>query len=107
MRLAVLFTLLPAILATPISQLAPLSANGNVIEDQYIVVFKKGVNPANIALHLDSIAESSLTHVSVCPTTSRRHHPRFGYLRSHTSMPRSDSRLLYMQRGASRWCPHC
>lgn len=66
MRLAVLFSLLPAILATPISQLAPLSSNGNIIDDQYIVVFKKGVNPATIALHLDSIAESSLASVSVC-----------------------------------------
>lgn len=86
MRLAVLFTLLPAILATPISQLAPLSANGNVIDDQYIVVFKKGVNPATIALHLDSIAESSLTHVSVYPpTVPFRASPTscFGHIRSH------------------------
>lgn len=66
MRLAVLFTLLPAILATPISQLAPLNANphAQTIDDQYVVVFKKGVNPATIALHLDSIAASSLTSVS-------------------------------------------
>lgn len=75
MRLAVLFSLLPAILATPISQLAPLSSNGNIIDDQYIVVFKKGVDPANIALHLDSIAESTLASVSVCLPLPRRHHP--------------------------------
>lgn len=83
MRLAVLFSLLPAILATPISQLAPLSSNGNIIDDQYIVVFKKGVDPANIALHLDSIAESTLASVSVCLSHVPTSPPHFGHLRSH------------------------
>lgn len=63
---AVLFSLLPAIIATPINQneIAPLSSDGETIEDNYIIVFKKGVTTDQIALHLDSITASSATSVS-------------------------------------------
>ena len=56
---AILFALLPAIVATPIETrngLAPLSVTGESIPDSYIIVFKKGVSPDQIALHLDSVA---------------------------------------------------
>lgn len=94
MRLAVLFSLLPAILATPISQLAPLSSNGDIIDDQYIVVFKKGVDFANVALHLDSIAQSAVASVSVCPPHAPTSPPHFGHLRSHPSLSDRSSEQL-------------
>lgn len=72
--LVALFSLLPAILATPIrNTLAPLSASGEVIEDSYIVVFKKGVTPEQIALHLNSVTSLSAQSVSTknqAPPTS-------------------------------------
>ncbi|WRT64771.1 uncharacterized protein IL334_001705 [Kwoniella shivajii] len=55
--------LLPLALATPINptsddaQIAPLAENGDHIEDAYIVVFKKGVDTNQIALHLTGIEE--------------------------------------------------
>lgn len=64
---AVLFSLLPAILATPIqhqSGLAPLSAEGKTIDNSYIVVFKKDVSPEQIALHLNGVSSLQSAHVS-------------------------------------------
>ncbi|WVQ83347.1 hypothetical protein IAT38_005486 [Cryptococcus sp. DSM 104549] len=54
--------LLPLALATPIATteqpLAPLQETGGEhIDDQYIVVFKKGVDPNQIALHLNGIEQ--------------------------------------------------
>lgn len=51
---------LTAVLATPLattnsaegSPLAPLNAGGEHIDDAYIVVLKKDVNPAQVALHM-------------------------------------------------------
>ncbi|WOO80552.1 Subtilisin-like protease [Vanrija pseudolonga] len=74
---AVLFSLLPAILATPVKRaedIAPLNVAGEVIPDSYIVVFKKGVSVDQISLHLDNVAvwqnaaplqgvDDGLTHV--------------------------------------------
>lgn len=64
---AVLFALLPAIIATPIKDtgIAPLSSNGKTIEDSYIVVFKKDVNIDQIALHLDGVTTWNLANVSI------------------------------------------
>jgi hypothetical protein len=44
-------------LATPTSPLAPLSKRGEVIDDSYIVVLKKDVNPQQMALHLAGLEE--------------------------------------------------
>ena len=44
--------LLPLALATPTSPLAPLWKRGETIDDAYIVVFKKDVQPQQMALHL-------------------------------------------------------
>ncbi|WWC67952.1 uncharacterized protein I206_101871 [Kwoniella pini CBS 10737] len=54
--------LLPLALATPITTsqdgtLAPLSENGEHIDDAYIVVFKKGVDATQIALHMTGIEQ--------------------------------------------------
>jgi len=43
--------------STPTSPLAPLSKRGEVIDDSYIVVFKKDVNPQQMALHLAGLEE--------------------------------------------------
>ena len=62
MRVAVAALLLPFVLASPLATrhateptLAPLEAAGEHIDDSYIVVFKKDVNPAQIALHLSGV----------------------------------------------------
>lgn len=61
MRLLFTALLLRAVLATPLAssindvKLAPLNAGGEHIDDQYIVVFKKGVDPTQIALHLAGV----------------------------------------------------
>ena len=77
MRLSVLATLLlPLALASPLanpiataqgasSSLAPLSATGEHIEDAYIVVFKKGVDINQIALHLSGVEQWHGSDVSV------------------------------------------
>ncbi|ORY31022.1 peptidase S8/S53 domain-containing protein [Naematelia encephala] len=64
MRLLAVALILPFALATPIATgavpeatLAPLSTNGEHIEDAYIVVFKKGVDLNQIALHLTDVEE--------------------------------------------------
>jgi hypothetical protein len=44
-------------LSTPTSPLAPLSKRGEVIDDSYIVVLKKDVNPQQMALHLAGLEE--------------------------------------------------
>jgi len=65
---AILFTLLPAIIATPIREgaLAPLSVapNADLVDNSYIVVFKKGISRDQIALHLNAITVASATSVS-------------------------------------------
>ncbi|WVR04631.1 hypothetical protein IAU60_001642 [Kwoniella sp. DSM 27419] len=63
MRLqATALLLLPLALATPITTeeqtLAPLQASGEHIEDSYIVVFKRGVDATQIALHLSGIEQA-------------------------------------------------
>ncbi|TYJ52928.1 hypothetical protein B9479_006439 [Cryptococcus floricola] len=62
MRFTAALLLLPlAAIASPIAQpdLAPLQAapEGNHLDDSYIVVFKKGVNPSQIALHLNDVEQ--------------------------------------------------
>jgi len=44
-------------ISTPTSPLAPLSKRGEIIDDSYIVVFKKDVNPQQMALHLAGLEE--------------------------------------------------
>jgi hypothetical protein len=59
---AILLSLLPAIaLAT---DFAPLSSNGDIIADNYIVVFKKGTTVDQISLHLDQVSASAALSVS-------------------------------------------
>jgi cerevisin len=67
--LAALFSLLPVILATPIKErsLAPLMSSGETIQDSYIVVFKDGVTPEQIALHLNSVSDWNQASVSTPP----------------------------------------
>jgi hypothetical protein len=43
--------------STPTSPLAPLSKRGEAIDDSYIVVLKKDVNPQQMALHLAGLEE--------------------------------------------------
>lgn len=63
MRLIATALLLRAVLATPLAssisdvKLAPLNAGGEHIDDQYIVVFKKGVDSTQIALHLAGVED--------------------------------------------------
>ena len=63
MRLVAVAFLLPlAVLASPLatadeSALAPLQTTGDHIDDAYIVVFKKGVDLNQIALHLSGVEE--------------------------------------------------
>jgi hypothetical protein len=64
--------LLPLALASPLARrsanarLAPLTEAGEAIEDAYIVVLKKDVSPAVMALHLGSVEESNGVDVSAC-----------------------------------------
>jgi len=57
--------LLPLALASPLAKrssggrLAPLKEEGESIEDSYIVVLRKDVDPAMMALHLGSVEESN------------------------------------------------
>lgn len=62
--------LLPLVaLASPIAQptLAPLEApsGGDHIDDAYIVVFKKGVDASQIALHIGEVQELHAASVSI------------------------------------------
>ncbi|CAK9780951.1 hypothetical protein CC85DRAFT_284654 [Cutaneotrichosporon oleaginosum] len=62
---AILFSLLPAILATPIHHqagLAPLSVEGKTIDNSYIIVFKKDVTPDKVALHLNAVQSLQSAH---------------------------------------------
>ena len=62
---AVLFSLLPAILATPIQHqggLAPLSVEGKTIDNSYIIVFKKDITPAQVAIHLNAVTSLQSAH---------------------------------------------
>jgi hypothetical protein len=56
--------MLPLALATPTSPLAPLSKRGEAIEDSYIVVFKKDVQPQALAMHLAGLEEWHAADVS-------------------------------------------
>jgi len=58
--------LLPLAFASPTSPLAPLSKRGETIDDSYIVVFKKDVNPQQMALHLAGLEEWHQADVSLC-----------------------------------------
>jgi cerevisin len=68
---AALFSLTLTI-ATPLAtlysdgqlKLAPLSTTGEHIEDAYIVVFKKGVDINQIALHLSAVEDTHGADVS-------------------------------------------
>jgi hypothetical protein len=66
MRFQALAFLLPLALATPTpkSTLAPLSKSGETIDDSYIVVFKKDVNPSQIALHIAGVEGAHESDVS-------------------------------------------
>ena len=69
--------LLPLALASPLaslnsseeSALAPLSGNGEHIDDAYIVVFKKDVTLNQISLHLGGVEEWHGSTVSIIPST--------------------------------------
>jgi cerevisin len=60
--------LLPLAFASPTSPLAPLSKRGETIDDSYIVVFKKDVNPQQMALHLAGLEEWHQADVSFVPS---------------------------------------
>lgn len=67
--LSALITLVPlAALASPIASsdptFAPLYKEGQHIEDNYIVVLKKGVNLADLQLHLMDIEQAHAASVS-------------------------------------------
>lgn len=66
LSLVALFSLLPVIIATPVREaiLAPLSSQGKVIDDSYIVVFNKDITPAQIALHMSDISSVASANVS-------------------------------------------
>ena len=64
--------LLPLAFASPTSPLAPLSKRGETIDDSYIVVFKKDVNPQQMALHLAGLEEWHQADVSVFSVPLRR-----------------------------------
>lgn len=63
--------LLPLAIASPLAKrshnahLAPLTEEGESIEDSYIVVLKKNVSPTLMALHLGSVEESNGLDVSL------------------------------------------
>ena len=62
-----------AVLATPLATqpLAPLSTTGQHIDDAYIVVFKKGVDKSQVALHLTAVEGFHLADVSIHPRLVR------------------------------------
>lgn len=65
MRIALAAFLLPlAALATP-TPLAPLWKRGETIDDAYIVVFKKDVQPQQMALHLAGLEGWHAQDVSI------------------------------------------
>lgn len=64
MRFTIAAFLLPLALATPTSPLAPLWKRGETIDDAYIVVFKKDVQPQQMALHLAGLEDWHKTDVS-------------------------------------------
>jgi hypothetical protein len=56
---------LTIVYASPLAQqLAPLSTTGDHIDDAYIVVFKKGVDVNQVALHLTSVEDMHGADVS-------------------------------------------
>lgn len=61
-----LIALLPAIAALPTTtpHLAPLSSQGEIIPDKYIVVLKKGVEFGSIQAHLDVVQQAHSEGVS-------------------------------------------
>jgi hypothetical protein len=61
-----LIALLPAIAALPTTtpHLAPLSSQGEIIPDKYIVVLKKGVEFGSIQAHLDVVQQAHSESVS-------------------------------------------
>jgi cerevisin len=71
MRTIAAASLLSLALAAPLKKrddggfLAPLSVQGETIDDSYIVVFKKDVKTDQIALHLGSVEESHGMDVSI------------------------------------------
>lgn len=64
--------LLPLALATPTSPLAPLWKRGETIDDAYIVVFKKDVQPQQMALHLAGLEDWHAADVSHGPSVAGR-----------------------------------
>ena len=70
MRSFAVTLLLPLALASPLAKrssggrIAPLKEEGESIEDSYIVVLRKDVEPAMMALHLGSVEESNGLDVS-------------------------------------------
>jgi len=72
MRYILAAILLPLAFASPTSPLAPLSKRGETIDDSYIVVFKKDVNPQQMALHLAGLEEWHQADVSVFFGSLRR-----------------------------------
>ncbi|WWD21497.1 hypothetical protein CI109_105983 [Kwoniella shandongensis] len=119
---AVLSTLLPLALATPIAPqpeptLAPLEASGEHIEDAYIVVFKKGVDPTQIALHLTNVEQAhgadpifsfaadgeldtgGVKHVYSPPTSDNGYYGYAGKFSSNTlDAIRSSPEVAYVER---------
>lgn len=92
---AISLLLLPlAALASPIAQptLAPLEAtSGDHIDDAYIIVFKKGVDVNQIALHIGQVQELHAANVSI-PISSL---PLDVELRPKATIPsRASSRTL-------------
>jgi hypothetical protein len=79
-------------LSTPTSPLAPLSKRGEVIDDSYIVVLKKDVNPQQMALHLAGLEEWHSADVRLsffplsstcCSLAARRWSPAVALLRDY------------------------
>ncbi len=71
-----------SVLASPLSLnnleesvLAPLNEGGEHIDDSYIVVFKKGVDPNQIALHLSGVNDWHGADVSPSTCYYRLNHP--------------------------------
>lgn len=133
MRAFVAAILLPlAVLASPLatgrSEIAPLEASGENIDDAYVVVFKKGTDLNTIALHLSGVDDSHSAHVSLISSLPSRSTQRYLLGRGpqdaeyRASTPPgviayghhpTDTRLatihLYRRRreGEDRWCPPC
>lgn len=84
-----LIALLPAIAALPTTtpHLAPLSSQGEIIPDKYIVVLKKGVEFGSIQAHLDVVQQahsegllSSLDGITkIFQPTTHSQHGFYGY----------------------------